>query len=94
MPSAYLAIGNSDDKLTQREWSEFIKEVDDRVSSMATEVHGRWFSAPDDPWQNACWSLHFKSDERLLDAARTIVEIRRTYKQESAAWTVAEPVFI
>lgn len=94
MTTIYLAIGNSDDKLTQLEWSYFIKDVEDRVVPMATEVYGRWFSAPDDPWQNACWALQFKSVQRETEAEKIVTEIRKRYRQDSAAWSIAETRFI
>jgi hypothetical protein len=39
----YVSIGNSDDKLTQREWSMFCLAVDEALS--LTPKHGVWFSA-------------------------------------------------
>lgn len=91
--SVHLAIGNTDDKLSSREWAEFIKDVDTQVASIATQAM-RWFSAPDDPWQSACWMLMFKNEQRLLAAQRTVIKLRRQYRQDSVAWTLGEAVFI
>lgn len=97
MPSVYLGIGNSDDgtdnRLSQRGWSDFIKDVDDEVASIATEAL-RWFSAPDDPWQSAVWLLHFKSNERLEAARKQAIKVRERYIQRSVAWTIADTTFI
>jgi hypothetical protein len=53
----YISIGNSDDKLTQAQWCEFTQSVDELLT--ACNIHGRWFAAPDTPWQNACWCIEF-----------------------------------
>src|SRR5687768_6435898 len=52
----YVCIGNSDDKLSQREWSNFIDDVDE-FCEVGFHTHGRWFSAPDVQWQSACWCI-------------------------------------
>lgn len=38
----YVSIGNSDDKLTQESWADFIEAVDD---NLPIKRHGVWFSA-------------------------------------------------
>ncbi len=72
----YISIGNSDDKLTQREWSEFVADVDRSLrwwcnenastaalNSPAGRIHGHWLSASDSPWQNACWCVEYVDHE-------------------------------
>lgn len=100
MITVYIAIGNSDDKLTQLEWSQFLNEVDRAVTNMAnlqgTQVHGRWHSLATEPWQNACWCVSI--DESLVDRIRDFRTrlnlIRGRYRQDSIAWSVAETEFI
>jgi hypothetical protein len=82
----YLSIGNSDDKLTQREWSEFYVRIAAEVTSLASVIHGAWLSHPAVPWQNACWCLEFSSEADAKEAREMATEIRKEYKQDSIAW--------
>lgn len=52
-----ISIGNSDDKLTQREWSEMVTDMRDILDWPGVQLHGEWFSRPDSPWQNANWCV-------------------------------------
>lgn len=64
-----IMIGNSDDKLSQLEWAEYIKDVDQAVLlSMESidndsHLHGRWFSLADSPYQNAAWCAEIKTTQ-------------------------------
>jgi hypothetical protein len=90
----YLSVGNSDDKLTQIEWANFITRIRADIVNAAHRVHGQWFSAPDSTWQNACWCLEFASEAEMKIARETIITIRRQYRQDSVAWATAETEFI
>jgi GH35 family endo-1,4-beta-xylanase len=94
VPNVYLSIGNSDDKLTQREWAQFITRVRAAITGWACQVHGSWFSAPDSMWQNANWCLEFDTEADMKYAREAIITIRRQYRQDSVAWAVADPEFI
>jgi hypothetical protein len=84
MSFVYISIGNSDDKLTQKEWSEFCAEVDGNLGVMA-QKHGVWFSAPQSQWQNACWCFEVQDD--WVPALKTILaRLARHYKQEWISW--------
>lgn len=96
----YISIGNSDDKLSQADWSSFVLDVD-RAFNSAVQfegawVHGRWYSRPDEPWQNACWCAEWHDDLAHVVAAlkRTLASIARTYRQDSIAWAEATTEFI
>lgn len=88
----YISIGNSDDKLTQKGWSNFVADVDDDVEA-AGHVHGRWFSAPDVEWQSACWCVDIDERNRFTGYDVGVRQLRdkltthaRTYGQDSIAW--------
>lgn len=88
-----IAIGNSDDKLTQAEWARFYAEVDERVTHYAQyagfDVYGRWHSLPHLQWQNAAWSVGV-ADEVLhmtRDLKCDLREVLREFGQDSMAWT-------
>lgn len=91
---AYISIGNSDDKLSQKEWSEFVAEVRSQINAWATAIHGAWFSEPGSPWQNACWCVEFTDETYAADAREALTKIREFYRQDSIAWAVAETEFI
>lgn len=89
MITAYVTIGNSDDKLPQAAWSAFCDDVTDVVNACAQRgagrVHAACFSMPSVPWQNAVWSLEAEDDAAaaLRDALRRLAH---RYQQESIAW--------
>lgn len=93
----YITIGNSDDKLSQHEWSAFAVAVDRAFEHAAryegSRVHGRWYALPHEPWQNACWCIEFTEPEAMADAIlRLRAELRRLaelFRQDSIAWAVA-----
>lgn len=61
----FIEIGNSDNKLTQKEWSEFCCELlhivhalkEQKEFSVDLAIFGVWFSESASPWQNMC--IHF-----------------------------------
>lgn len=91
--NVYLSIGNSDDKLTQKEWAQYVADMSGAVVARAKQIHGTWFSLPACPWQNANWCLEF-ADEDMEAAKDAAVEVRMRWRQDSVAWAVAEPEFI
>ena len=79
-----ILIGNSDDKLTQRRWHEYVTAVARVVNACAKEVHFHALSYGSDPWQNACWVLELKDGAELglKDMLRGACEL---YEQDSIA---------
>lgn len=94
----HIAIGNSDDKLTQRQWARYIDAVDDAIKQAAVEVHGRWYSAPDVQWQNAAWAFVLREDmggeftKGWLKAR--LGDIAKQFGQETIAWNESVTEFI
>lgn len=85
--TVYVSIGNSDDKLPQREWSDFAEEFANVIAGLALRVHGVWFSEPSAPFQNACVCAEVcPVDVNDLKAALTAT--REEFRQESVAWAV------
>jgi hypothetical protein len=55
-----ISISNSDDKLTQAEWSDFVSDLRRLLLHLwhgRLQLHGEWFALPDKPWQNANWCI-------------------------------------
>ena len=94
MTTVYVSIGNSDDKLSQREWADFISDTADTIAPAAEQIHGAWFSAPDQPWQNM--SICFEIGEASVDGLKgSLEQLAADYRQDSIAWAVvAETEFI
>lgn len=91
MDTATICIGNSDDKLTQHEWSEYVKSVDMFVDKWRFNVYFRGFPESAARWQNACWVLDAR--DLVGEPAGMAVQILRQdlaiiakrYKQDSIA---------
>src|SRR5262245_37840415 len=88
---AYISIGNSDDKLTQVERSEFITDVTASVAHYGDEIHGFWLSPVESRWQNACWCVEYVEDSklpahRLQAQAHGLAMLSRKYRQRAIAW--------
>lgn len=100
----FIMIGNSDDKLSQADWADFVSDVDghlDYALQPFGRVHGRWFSAPDVPWQSACWCVEFNGaasgpsvDEQIAIAKTRMSGSAGSYRQDSIAWAEATTEFI
>lgn len=82
----YISIGNSDDKLTQMRWSAFVSDVRTVIANSQSKIHGEWFSAPNAPWQNACWCIEPIHPESAL--RRKLRGLARQYEQDSIAYAV------
>lgn len=90
----YISIGNSDDKLTQREWSDFQAQVQIVLVRLAIKIHGSWVSDPRDEWQNACWCL--EPWAHLIEETReSLIRLADKFGQDSIAWAeVKETEFL
>lgn len=84
-----VQIGNSDNKLSQKQWSDFIKKTRLVVSQYCGQVHFDGGSSFDSPWQNFCIVAELQSIDKqsLLDA---IGDLRDEFYQDSAAVTFGE----
>ena len=93
MKTITLQIGNSDDKLTQKEWSIFVARINTEVRDEAYQVH---FFAPSvgyNEWQNAAWIFSCEPTP-LLRLKDIVTAIREKFNQDSAAWTEGETEFV
>lgn len=90
---AYISIGNSDDKLTQARWAEFVEQVSDTLHDHTYTRHGEWFSVPSAPWQNACWCVELlpQDAERLKFA---LADDAKAFDQDSIHWLAGDGEFL
>jgi len=93
MRTIIIQIGNTDDKLTQVEWSAFCRGVQAAVNGHADKTHFAGGSDYCMPWQNACWVI--EAIPVMADLLRDeIVKIRTEFRQDSVAWTEGETAFV
>lgn len=85
MKTVYVSIGNSDDKLSQLQWSQFHLQTHLELHAVASEMHGAWTSGPTSAWQNACWCIEIE-DELVEQAKLELKLLARQFRQDSIAW--------
>lgn len=88
-----VQIGNSDDKLPQKRWVDFLAKTSLAINRHAAQIHFRGNSLPIDPHQNACWV--FEMDERrfqYLDA--DLSDLCSEFDQDSIALTEGKTYFV
>lgn len=91
--TVHVSIENSDDKLPQSEWANFVAVTGEAIDRYSQVVHGSWFSSPSSRYQNAIWG--FEIDVRTADVLKVRLEmIKGMFNQDSIAWTVGETVFV
>lgn len=87
-----IQIGNTDNKLTQQEWSRYCRKVDECVRHHADEIHFYGHPPGDQPWQNAAWITQMDSLGRV-GLVRELGNIKREFNQDSIAITLGETEF-
>jgi hypothetical protein len=82
---AYISIGNSDDKLSQAEWSSFWNDTRAELIGAGAQFHGQWVSPGTDAWQNACWCVEL-NDKIVSELKANLSHLTEQYRQDSIAW--------
>lgn len=88
MATVYISIGNSDDKLTQAAWSNFVSDVigwADWATEEGGRIHGVFYSLPDSRYQNMCVQIEAHEDV-LARLRRVLPQLAAKYNQDSIAW--------
>ena len=91
MKTVTIQIGNSDDKLSQREWSGFIRDMNINLSGV--EIHFQGTSYGDKEWQNACWVILIE-DFDFDRVKKGVWQTGLFYGQDSVAWTMGDTEFL
>jgi hypothetical protein len=92
MKTVTIQIGNTDNKLTQQEWAEFVSQVK-KVLEYST-IHFFGGSPNWEAWQNAAWVFSCENEHRLGLIKENLVNIRKNFNQESVAWSESITEFI
>ena len=95
MKTVTIIIGNSDNKLSQLRWSNFVDAVDKAIATFKGKPQFSGGSHSNAPWQNYAW-VFLLDDEPLVTSSftRQLVELRSRYEQDSVAWIEGETVFV
>jgi hypothetical protein len=91
MKTITLQIGNTDNKLTQIEWSDFVGDIAIMLEKLDAKIH--FFGGPMnwEIWQNVAWVFEAQNDNMIFQEVK---RIRRKFGQDSAAWTEGDTIFI
>ena len=90
--TAVIQIGNSDDKLPQAMWCQFMHRLREYLE-IHTALHFSGASFPDSPWQNACFVclIHKDSPDMLR---KFLKDLCNEYQQDSIALTIGDTEFV
>lgn len=96
MKTVIIQLGNTDNKLTQKEWAIFISNIEKVLSDTkytGLQVHFAGGSSAEKAWQNYCFVFNcYESD---IESIRFRVQnIRGLFKQDSVAFTLGKTELI
>jgi hypothetical protein len=89
-----VQIGNSDDRLTQSRWADFVAHTDAAVRAVTTQVHFTGLSSGHLPWQNACWVGEVISPDKVTWLRTKLADVAALFEQDSIALTVGSTEFV
>jgi len=93
METISVLIGNSDNKLTQIQWANFVFEIENAIKNHANAIHFTGGSSWHSPWQNACFVFEIK-DQKVKYLFDKITVIRTICMQDSVAIIRGKTEFI
>ena len=86
-----VSIGNTDGKLSQEEWSDYVDEMGTVMNQY--KIHFFGGSSNWEDWQNVAWIVEIPVKVINVIMAE-ISSVRKKYNQESAFFMVADGMFI
>lgn len=93
MNTVVVQIGNSDDKLSQKQWSMFSREIVAAIKNYSQIMHFGGASDSFEQWQNACFVIDC-TDEDIPYLRQSLTTVRKRYNQDSVAIMTGETEFI
>jgi hypothetical protein len=88
-----IQIGNTDNKLSQNDWSHYVEATKQAIEKIVNEVHFFGGSPNWYPWQNVAWVVVLQ-EEMIPEIKQQLAFVRHSYKQDSVAWTEGETIFV
>lgn len=79
---ASVSIGNTDNKLTQQQWHDFVAAVND-VLNRYGKIHFFGGASNWEPWQNVAWIVECAYTADISNFAVALEAIRKRYNQDS-----------
>lgn len=90
-----ILIGNSDDKLTQKNWVRYVQDVGICVARFSMTIHHHGHSNTVSIWQNACWVFEFDAPGAKVDDMKELLrKIAKRFKQDSIALVEGKTEFL
>lgn len=86
-----IQIGNTDNKLTQQDWANYIKDIYELCVEHGT-VHFSGGSSAEKHYQNYCFCV--SGVDRTVLLKGRIEKIRAHFKQDSVAWLHGKTDFV
>lgn len=93
MYNVVVSIGNSDDKLTQIDWSRFCNDMSLVVTKHSRQIHFYGHSDGGAIWQNALW-LSEMDDTEFDEFKMELRKLKVKYRQNSIYMQVGNPIFV
>lgn len=93
LETVVILIGNSDDKLSQGDWSDYQHSCGEVIHEYAEECHFQGHSAANAPWQNAAWVIAISGLSMTL-LWQSLDMVRKRKGQDSIAWVRGRARFI
>lgn len=93
LETVVILIGNSDDRLSQGDWSDYQHSCGEVIHGYAEECHFQGHSAGNAPWQNAAWVIAITRINMTL-LWQSLDVVRRRKDQSSIAWVRGQTRFI
>lgn len=94
MKTITVQIGNSDNKLSQRDWSIFVDKVYSLISEMADQVHFVGSPPTTSVYQNYAVIFNIEDVNDIAFIKNSLSRICKEFHQESIAWTEGDTIFI
>lgn len=88
-----IQAGNTDNKLSQQEWSNFVRKLDGEIRFHAEDIHFFGGSENWALWQNVAWII--VTDRNRLEILKSqVMNTREAFYQSSVAWTEGATEFV
>jgi hypothetical protein len=93
MKTIVIQIGNSDDKLSQKEWSDFVADVKTVLDRFEAKIHFFGGSPNWESWQNCAWVAEI-NESLCFGLKDHLIFLRKKYRQASIAWNMGNTEFV
>ena len=86
MINVAILIGNSDDRLTQAQWANYVNTMRHQISRHVEEIHCESLTASDSSRQSACFVVSTMNTASKSGLRSAVIQVRRQFNQDSVAW--------